>query len=302
VTAAEGAGVNVLGMDFGGTKVALRVEAPDGRADEARLRIARGEQAHSVLDRAFDCARELVGRHGGIGSIGVSTPGIVFEDRVDLAPNVIGWSDLDLGARLRDEFGVTSLIIENDVKAAALAECREGRLRGVDVGLYVNLGTGIAISPVIDGTVLRGAHGAAGEIGYGIVGPIRERGRPVLTLEEFAGGIGLDGRVAASPEVAATDTPGLIAESAGSAAAARMWAEAVDEIARHLITAALTVDPSRIAVGGGMTRAGGALLDPLTSCLVDALPYPPEIVLSDFGADASLRGAVMLAREGSRIL
>ncbi len=289
--------MNVLGMDFGGTKVALRVETADGRADEARLRIARGEPAHSVLDRAFDCARELVGRHGGIGAIGVSTPGIVFEDRVELAPNVIGWSDLELGARLRDAFAVTALTIENDVKAAALAECREGRLRGVDIGLYVNLGTGIAISPVIGGAVLRGAHGAAGEVGYGIVGPLHERGRPVITLEEFAGGLGLDGRVAASSEVTATDTAELIAECADSDAAARMWAEAVDEIARHLITAALTVDPSRIAIGGGMTRAGGALLDPLTECLVRALPYPPEVVLSDFGPDASLRGAVMLARE-----
>ncbi|MGN7978711.1 ROK family protein [Microbacterium sp. 22195] len=292
--------MNVLGMDFGGTKVALRVETSEGRSDEARLRIARGEQAHSVLDRAFDCARALAERHGPIGAIGVSTPGIVFEDRVELAPNVIGWSDLELGTRLRDEFGVTALTIENDVKAAALAECREGRLQGVDVGMYVNLGTGIAIAPVIGGAVLRGAHGAAGEVGYGIVGPVRDRGRPTLTLEEFAGGLGLDGRVAASPEVTATDTAGLVAEAAHSDAAARMWAEAVDEIARHLVTAALTVDPSRIAVGGGMTRAGGALLEPLTECLVRALPYPPELVLSDFGPDASLRGAVMLAREGHR--
>ncbi|QMU96684.1 ROK family protein [Microbacterium esteraromaticum] len=97
-------------------------------------------------------------------------------------------------------------------------------------------------------------------------------------------------------DVAADDVAQLVAAAGSSEAAARMWREALDEIARHLITAALTVDPSRIAIGGGMTRAGSALLDPVSARVRTALPYAPEIVLSRFAADASLRGAVLLAR------
>ncbi|MEV7619364.1 ROK family protein [Microbacterium sp. NPDC089321] len=288
--------MNVLGIDFGGTKVALRVEGEGGRAEEDRLRIGQGEPADAVLHRTFEASRRLVDRIGGVASVGVSTPGIVFDDRVDLAPNVAGWSELDLGARLRVEFGSVKVSIENDVKAAALAECREGALRGSSVGLYVNLGTGIAIAPVVDGQPLRGAHGAAGEVGYGIVGAVGLWDASTPTLEEYAGGSGLERRIAAAGDIAAHDVAELVADARSSATAAAMWRDAVDEIARHLITAALTVDPSRIAIGGGMTRAGSALLDPLSTRLASALPYAPEIVLSQFDADASLRGAVLLAR------
>ncbi|MDQ0614752.1 glucokinase [Microbacterium sp. W4I4] len=288
--------MNVLGIDFGGTKVALRAEAAGGSALEERLRIGADESATSVLSRAFDAARRLVDSVGVLDAVGISTPGVVLDDRVDLAPNVIGWSELDLGARLRSEFGVSALAISNDVKAAALAECREGALRGSSVALYVNLGTGIAIAPIIDGEVLHGAHGAAGEVGYGIVGPVSDWSASSPTLEEFAGGRGLSRRVAADDGISATDAAGLVSEAGHSEPASRMWLEAVDEIARHLATAILTIDPARIAIGGGMIRAGDALLQPLRARLAEALPYPPELVLSEFGPDASLRGAVILAR------
>ncbi|WP_424937085.1 MULTISPECIES: ROK family protein [Bacteria] len=289
--------MNVLGIDFGGTKVALRAERPDGTGESARLRIGDGEEASAVLERTFAEARRLVEAVGGAGAVGVSTPGVVHDDRVDLAPNVVGWSDLALGARLRDEFGVTTLRIENDVKAAAVAEARAGALRTAGTGLYVNLGTGIAIAAVLGGTVLHGAHGAAGEIGYGIVGPISVGSAPRVTLEEHAGGSGLGRRAAADPSVPAADARSVVEALSSSAAAAQLWQDAVDEIARHLITAALTVDPERIAVGGGMTAAGDALFAPLSVRLRAALPYPPEIVTSAFGADASLRGALILARD-----
>lgn len=301
MTAPVAGRMNVLGIDFGGTKVALRVEVEDGESRDDRLRIGAEEPAASVLDRTFAAAARLVAQTGPVRAVGVSTPGIVFDDRVDLAPNVVGWSDLDLGGRLEAEFGATVLAVENDVKAAALAEVREGALRDTRVGLYVNLGTGIAIAPVVEGCVLRGAHGAAGEVGYGVVGPVSEWTADAPTLEEYAGGSGLGRRVAADARVPAADVPELVAAIATSDAAARLWAGAVDEIARHLITAALTCDPARIAVGGGMTRAGAALFEPLAARLRAALPYPPEIVLSGFGADASLRGAVILARDAARV-
>ncbi|WP_433675796.1 ROK family protein [Microbacterium gorillae] len=316
----EAAGT-VLGIDFGGTKVELRIERASGSvapiplgalgarlipesdaphrtpSADVRLEIEPGEPADSVLDRTFDIARALVEVAGGVDAVGVSTPGIVLDDRVDLAPNVVGWSDLSLSDRLRDGLGAGRIVVENDVKAAALAEARQGTLVDVDPGLYVNLGTGIAIAPVIGGIVLRGAHGAAGEIGYGVVGPLPDWSGSGAPLEEYAGGGGLLRRVAASG-LGIADVPSLVASStSGHESATRFWLDAVDELARHLLTATLTIDPQRVTLGGGMVRAGRALIGPLQGRLESALPYPPEVVVSAFGARAALIGACILARD-----
>lgn len=290
---------NVLGIDFGGTKVALRIERGDGSVVDDRFAIGQDEKASSVLARTMDAVEVLVRSVGSVSAAGVSTPGIVHDDRVDLAPNVVGWTDLSLGTRLHDGLGIGALVVENDVKAAAFAEAQTGALAGVANGLYVNLGTGIAIAPVLDGVVLRGAHGAAGEIGYGVVGTEPDWSGAGAPLEEYAGGGGLGKRVSAAG--VARDVAELVfAASNGMPAAVQLWSGAIDELARHLITAILTTDPQRIVLGGGMVRAGSALVDPLSARLLSALPYAPEIVISAFGADAALNGAVALARSHTK--
>ena len=77
-----------------------------------------------------------------------------------------GWEDLAIPAAIEEAFPALPARFGNDVKLAALAELTWGALAGVDCGVYVNLGTGIAATLVIDGRVVEGAHGAAGEVGY----------------------------------------------------------------------------------------------------------------------------------------
>ena len=100
--------------------------------------------------------------------MGVSTFGIPSEDGVALAPAIDGWEDLAMGRDLREAFDGTPVTMATDVKAAALAEARWGALAGVDPGVYLNLGTGLAAAIVAGGRVLAGANGAAGEIGYNL--------------------------------------------------------------------------------------------------------------------------------------
>lgn len=285
----------VLGVDFGGSKVELRVDGAGGTTD-ARLDIRPGEPATSVLDRTFALAVDLVERAGGVRAVGVATPGVVFHDRVELAPNVVGWSDLALRDRMTEAFGIDDVVVENDVKAAAFAEAALGALRDADPGLYVNLGTGIAIAAVIGGRVLRGAHGAAGEIGYGVIGEDADWSGSAAPLEEHAGGGGLARRLAVREDIPATDAASLVVASVSSPAARAMWEDAIDVLSRHLLTAMLTIDPTRVAIGGGMVAAGAALLDPLRLRLRSATPYEVDVVPSDFGTGAALRGAVLLAR------
>jgi glucokinase len=122
----------------------------------------------------------------------------VRPDRILLAPNLPGWEEIDLAARLRSATGITVGAVTNDVRAGALAEARLGALRGCRCGLCVNLGTGIAAALVMDGRVAEGAHHAAGEIAYirspGTLGAWAVTGH--APLESVVGGRALAERAA----------------------------------------------------------------------------------------------------------
>ena len=288
----------VLGIDFGGTKVALGVDDAGLVLASDRIPIRSGDTAREVVDRTIAAARRMLDACvAPVTAVGIVTPGIVHDHRIELAPNVDGWSELSLQDRFVDGLDIPLVVVGNDVKAAALAEATTGALAGVDPGLYLNLGTGIAAAMIVNGTVVQGAHGASGEIGYGVVGAGSEldwsgQGAP---LEQHAGGRGLgewgsqrfgtDGTARSILDLARTD-----------AEATAFLRERVDELARHILTCALLLDPQRIVVGGGMSRATTLMLDPLRARLESAMAFPPEVVESCFGADASLRGAVELAR------
>ena len=94
-----------------------------------------------------------------LAGVGVSTFGIPSEDGVALAPAIDGWEDIAMGRELREAFAGTPVTMATDVKAAALAEARWGALAGVDPGVYLNLGTGLAAAIVTGGVVLAGVNG-----------------------------------------------------------------------------------------------------------------------------------------------
>jgi glucokinase len=290
----------VLGIDFGGTKVALRVDVGGTAVAHDRILIKSAESALQVVDGTIAVARRLLDGCGdAAAAVGITTPGIVHDDRIELAPNVDGWSDISLRQRVVDGLGIPLVFVGNDVKAAALAEATTGALVGIDPGLYLNLGTGIAAALVVGGVVVQGGHRASGEIGYAVIGATGDidwtgKGAP---LEELMGGRGLGER--ASHRFGTDGTARAILDLArrDSEAAASVRA-GVDELARHILTCVLLLDPQRVVVGGGMSRATDLLLDPLRARLHTALAFPPEIVNSRFGADASLLGAVELARRG----
>ncbi|MBO4206142.1 ROK family protein [Micromonospora echinofusca] len=248
--------------------------------------------AVQALDRALDLAATLVGQTGPGGPLlaaGVASPGVVHSDGVDLAPNVPGWDRLRLADAVRDRLGVTLVPVANDLNAAALAELRLGALRDADPGLVVGLGTGVAAAVTVGGRVVAGQHGAAGEIGYaptgGFPGTMLESVFSGRALDQLAGSLGIPGGAAGLGAHAATPGP------ARDALLAR-----VDELARHLATCCLLLDPRRVVLVGGV--AGSDLIRGLLADrLAEVLPHPPELVLSGFADDAALLGAVTMARE-----
>jgi glucokinase len=283
----------VLGIDFGGTKIALATATVSGEPlRDARIETRAADGAAEVLRRAVAAANDLVeATPGRLVAAGVSTFGVVRNGRVRLAPNVPGWEDLPLPAILRDGLGVAALEIDNDVNAAATAELHWGGLTGTDVGLYVNLGTGTGAALVAGGRVVPGAHGAAGEIGYFL----REPGEPGYAegrapLEEYTSGSGLAARGAAllGEPVAAAD----LFERRGDPAVAALLDDAAATVGTAVANLATFLDPERVVVGGGMA---GAFLPALRTAIAGAVPFPPPVQAARYIDDAPLIGAVALA-------
>jgi predicted NBD/HSP70 family sugar kinase len=286
----------VLAVDFGGTKATVAAVDPGGAVlAEIRLPMLAERGAEQAVDRALDHAAGVVGGlDGPPRAVGVASPGIVLSDRILLAPNVPGWTELRLGERFSAALGVPT-VCATDVKAATLAEARWGNLRGVHPGVHLNLGTGIAVGVLIDDRVLTGAHGAAGEIGYNIrfaggrLGP-HDGHAP---LEEVAGGGAIGGRGRA---VGGTGDAASVFRLAATDPAARAFLdETLDELAVHLANTAILVDPERITVGGGLVGSAGVILPALDRLLKLAVPFPPELMLARFAQDGPLIGAAALA-------
>ncbi|HEY2553487.1 MAG TPA: ROK family protein [Streptosporangiaceae bacterium] len=295
----------VLGLDFGGTKIAAAVCDLAGRQlaatvlpSAAVLAGDGGPSAREIFDRGIQAGRDLLAEAADgaePAAVGVVTFGIPFEDRVELAPSIGGWEKLPMGSLLRAAFPGVPIRMATDAKAAALAEVRWGALAGSDPAVYLNLGTGLAAALVVGGQVIYGHDGAAGEIGYHLrsVADVRRQIGHRTMLEQMVSGQALARRASelAGP-VAARD---VFADPAAAGLLGDLAGEFADELALHVVNLAITLNPQRIAVGGGMVGSWHRIGPVLDGALTAGVPFPPELVLARYPYDAPLRGAVALA-------
>lgn len=291
----------VLALDIGGTKLSAGIGAADGQVTRQGDETTRGSDgASAVLARAVAlahrCYEAELAAGGRIAAVGVSTMGLTCPTHVELSPNVPGWERLRIREVLTEAFPGQTIVIGNDVKLAAQAEITWGALQGVEDGVYLNLGTGIAAGIVSNGRLVGGAHGAAGEIGYTLfrgVPEARMAAEGAAPLEEWFGGAGVARRLAT------TQLPGTVADLVVGRHADPAVSEFLEElwtgIAVAVANLCIATDPSVLVVGGGYVRGESELLEHLRAVVRRAVPYPPEITPARFGADASLRGAVATA-------
>lgn len=295
----------LLGIDFGGTKIAVALADPHGRmlaTDTVESAAELG--ARAAFDRGMQAARQLIAAQDTpeLVAVGVSTFGIPFEDRVELAPAIDGWDTFPLGQELRATFPGSTIRMATDAKAAARAEATWGVLAGCDPAIYLNLGTGLSVAIVAAGRVIVGHHGASGEIGYNLRG-VSDVGLPLaarVPLEWMVSAKALAKRATSAAGGARELTAAQAFEaSAGNLALDGIIDEFVAELAFHLVNLAISIDPVRIAVGGGMTGSWERLQPGLERALRAGVPFPPELVLAEFNYDAPLIGAVALAVEAA---
>jgi glucokinase len=290
----------LLGLDFGGTKIAVAVCGMAGDRIGSATIASGGEQgAQASFGRGIRAARQLLesaAPGAPLAAVGVSTFGIPFEDRVELAPAIGGWGQLAIGRELRAAFPGVAIAMATDAKAAALAEARWGALAGCDPALYLNLGTGLSAALVIGGQVVGGANGAAGEIGYNLraVSDVALGLQARVPLEDMVSGRAV-GRRAVPPMSAAE----VFAASPGDPQLDHIISEFVAELAFHIVNLAIFVNPVRIAVGGGLVGSWDRLAPALARALDAGTPFPPELAAAHFPADAPLIGAVALAADAA---
>ncbi len=293
-------GPAVLALDMGATKLASGIGRGDGQMSRlAHAQTHADQGAQAVLRRALDLARGVyeaeLAAGGSVQAVGVSTMGYTFDTHVELATNVPGWQQLRIPEALGATFPGLPVVIGNDVHVAAQAELAWGSLRGVDDAVYMNLGSGISAGIVCGGRFVRGANGAAGEVGYSLF-----RGQPeelmaadgVAPFERWFGGAGAGRRLTAA------GLPGSVAEAVArrdDPAAAAFIDDLWTGIAVMAANLCCALNPSVLSLGGGYVRAEAGVVAQITALLERAVPYPPAVVRAAFGADASLRGAVAIA-------
>jgi glucokinase len=186
----------LLGIDIGGSKVALALSDAQGRV-RARMRRATepSGDARADLARLVADARRLLSEAGVAGSelaaVGVSAPGPIDPVRGEVVnpPNLPGWGAVPLRALLGEALGAP-VRVENDANAAALAEWRYGAGRGFEDLVYLTMSTGVGAGLVLGGRLHAGLRGNAGEVGHL---PVEWDGEPCACgmrgcLEAYVGG------------------------------------------------------------------------------------------------------------------
>ena len=249
-----------LGIDLGGTKIALGVLEGEELVYEARV-ATPGEGAEAVLQVMTAAAREALAESpAAVTAVGVGSPGPIDYQTgvVTYAPNIPDFANVPVVEHLRQALGLP-VFLENDANAAALAEHHLGAARGATNSFFVTVSTGIGGGVIVNNRVWRGAHGQAGELGHVTVLP----GGPVCgcgnrgCLEAVASGRAL-ARDASYAYARPVETPQLFELwRGGEAKAAALVAGAAEYLGVALADVQKLLDPEVIVIGGGVGVGGG---------------------------------------------
>ena len=189
------------------------------------------------------------------------------------------------------------------MRAGGLAERELGAAAGCDDVLFLPIGTGIAGAMFVHGRLVQ--HPYAGEIGHVHAGfdELCACGA-IGCLEAVASGASIARRYTRLGGGAVSAEEVLRRAGDGDADAAAVWGDALDALARVLTTYVSILAPQRIVVGGGVSRAGNLLLDPLRRRMGELLMWQqePEIVAAALADDAGALGAGLLAHRALRSL
>lgn len=310
-----------VGVDIGGTKILAGLVNEHGEIlNKVRRKTPRADPA-GVLEVVAEVVAETISHVdqpiAGVG-VGVAGPVDLSCSTVLFAPN-LQWADIPARLILESATGLR-VLVENDGNAAAWGEAKFGAGRGSNNVVTVTVGTGIGGGVVLNGDLLRGAHGAAGEIGH--MGAVADGlqcgcGRKGC-WEQYASGNAL---VRETRKLAAEklfDAQVLLSYGDGTPEGVKgeHITEAAHEgdpiaiasleqlgvwLGRGLASLTAILDPEVFVIGGGVSEAGELLLGSARITLAErvmgrAYRPIPEIRAAELGNKAGIVGAADLAR------
>lgn len=301
----------LFGIDIGGTAIKVGLVTEEGKL----LKKDRMDTPDLTSQKTYDALIKLMHKllaeqklsAEDCSGIGLGVPGPVnAQGHLMMTPN-INLNLEGLGEALHEAFPDAQLAAINDANAAALGESWQGSGKDCDNSVFITLGTGVGSGIIVNGKIVSGAHGAAGEAGHICVNPDEiaacgcgRRG----CLEQYASARGLV-RIYLQ-ECAVHDEIPVDLEGRGDALAVFRAYEQGDEAARMAIytmnsylgkalsAISCVCDPDKFIIGGGMSGSFKLFIDELTACYrswsLDMTRDTP-IVKAQLGNDAGIIGA-----------
>ncbi|WP_108661117.1 ROK family transcriptional regulator [Acuticoccus kandeliae] len=289
----------VFGADVGGTKieaaladmngalVAETTEATDPRGGEHVL-----AQIANLCDRLVAEA-EIPRERVAVGAVGVAGAYNPKTRALAMVPNISGLAGPDFDARLARHLGFETLV-DNDVNMAAKGEKWRGAGRNLSSFVFIALGTGIGMGIINDGEIVRGAHGAAGEIATLPIGadPFDARTFHAGALETSIGSAGIGADYAGRTGQADVSVREIMDRARAGEDAARATVDAVGRtLASAILAVCAVVDPERVVLGGSVgarEELRARVLHHLALCMAN----PPQCTISALGGRAALYGTI----------
>ena len=307
----------VFGVDIGGTTVKLGFFDVEGNLiDKWEIPTRKeGQGSHILPDVAEsiekyisdkDIAKEV------IAGVGIGVPGPVDNEGIIHKAANLGWGEFSIKDTL-EEIIHMPVMAGNDANVAALGEMWKGGAKGFDDVVMVTLGTGVGGGVIVNGKIINGSTGAAGEIGHIHVNDdetdVCGCGKKGC-LEQYSSATGIV-RIC-NKKLASTDTPSALRNGEISAKTIFDAVKAGDEFAKSvaevygeylgkaLASIACVVNPEVICVGGGVSKAGEVVLDYIKPYYKEHVFHgssDAKFVLAQLGNDAGIYGAAKLALE-----
>jgi glucokinase len=310
----------IVGVDLGGTSIKMAIVSDKGDilfqiSEPTQVEAGADGIFHQINDMIDTCCSSLSIHRLQLNGIGIGAPAFltIKDGFVKEAVN-LGWKSIPLKQKLE---GITSLpvFIDNDANVAAIGEMWRGAGEGSTELLCITLGTGVGAGVIINGTIYHGANDTAGEFGHTTVVP--EGGAPCNCgktgcLETISSATGLNRLVTEAINAGHHSslksklsergrlTAKLIAEAAseGDELALTM----IDKVGFYLGLAlgnyAVSLNPGKIVIGGGLSQAGDIIFNPIKKYYKQfALPHLTgniNIVPAKLGNDAGVIGAAWL--------
>jgi predicted NBD/HSP70 family sugar kinase len=263
----------------------------DGAGRLARVRHA---VVTALREARIDREHLLAAGVGCTGAMDAATGRILFSSAFQ------GLPDLNLADALRGSLG-DIVLVENDCNLAVLAERWRGAAQGVEDVICVLASERLGAGIVVSGRLVRGHAGAAGEMAF--LGAYEEehgaagvaRLARTMAAQAFGRGDGRDGALwaAVDGDPARADAEAVFAAAAaGDPLAAGIVERSLHGAGRSIATMALVLNPELVVIGGGVARAGDALIAPLRRRLEQMARLPPRLEASPLAEQGVVLGAI----------